>query len=384
MRRVFDNTILEKLDARDRQVGHIFEFLSEPLDFRQWVALDLRINARKNGHVSTQLPSFRKGFVYSQYVSANGIDAPVRACWLQPCRDSQRMVVCNRRSTRLEELCRRVVGHNRTYLCEPIIHSESIRLQILAEAVKSPLLRRKMLKKFLRHSGLSKQWPIRPTRVSVRSLEQQRQVRILTRAEARIQLFGFRPEIQAQARDIQEAPAHTTAAAPRFSHEGNQIVERMHLVIYVGAGQHGGTVHHVRVAVDEPGEQCLTLNVDLLGIRSCCLYHVHQRADTHDLVAANRHRLCIRMIRFSGEDLPVVKYAPLLRMCSRQRDQSDDCQTWHPGESPSSHSQPLNSCPPMPRVNFPSYLLLSDLKMIIRTSGCERRIERCIGLRALS
>src|SRR5262249_2292614 len=162
-----------------------------------------------------------------------------------------------------------------------------------------------------------------------------------TCTEASIQLLQFRPEIQAQARDIQEAPAHTTAAVPRFSHERNQIVHRMHLVIYVGAGQHGGTVHHVSVAVDEPREQCLTLKVDLLGHSSCCLPHAPLRADSHDLVAADRHRLCIRMLRLSGEDFPVVKYAPLLRLSRHECDQSDDCQTCQPGESSSFHSQSL-------------------------------------------
>src|SRR5215470_19604907 len=110
------------------------------------------------------------------------------------------MVICDGSSTGLEKLCRSPAGHNRTHFCEPIIHREPIRRQVRTKAVKSSLLRRKTFQKRLRDSGLAKQRLIGPTRVPVSTLEQERQIRILTRTEPRIQLVRLRPEIQAQAR----------------------------------------------------------------------------------------------------------------------------------------------------------------------------------------
>jgi hypothetical protein len=62
--------------------------------------------------------------------------------------------------------------------------------------------------------------------VSVRALQQQGKVRVLFRAEARIQLIRFRPELQGQASDIQESPSLASTAPACFSHELDQIVQR--------------------------------------------------------------------------------------------------------------------------------------------------------------
>jgi len=75
----------------------------------------------------------------------------------------------------------------------------------------------------------------------------------------------------------------------------------MHLLAGVGGNQAESSIDRVAVRVDEPGEKTLALQVDALGICGRRLYDLGKVADRDDLVAANRNRLRVRILRIAGK-----------------------------------------------------------------------------------
>jgi hypothetical protein len=88
----------------------------------------------------------------------------------------------------------------------------------------------------------------------------------------------------------------------------------VHGLTGVGRNQAETAVDRVAVGIDEPREKALAVQINALCVRGRRLHYLAQAAHREDCVAPNCHRLRVRILRVTGEDLG-MKEDPLTGAC---------------------------------------------------------------------
>jgi hypothetical protein len=79
----------------------------------------------------------------------------------------------------------------------------------------------------------------------------------------------------------------------------------MHMIADICTYQGESSHDRMDVAVNQPREQRLALQIDLLRHRRCSVQHLGEVSDCNDFIAADRPRFSVRMVRNAGEYLGI-------------------------------------------------------------------------------
>src|SRR6266852_160492 len=221
---------------------------------------------------------------------------------IEPRRDAQAVVVLERGAGGGEKPLVTWLWKKRHDLIRARVNHETVGIEILAGAVIAAFALGKFLQEIPADASAFQQRAICPARVTIHTAEKNSLVFAGTSVELAIEFIDVGPGLQRQAENFQNVAAHSASGLFRLGREGRKLVERFEILTDLRRNQIDASFDGMAVGIDETGKKGLALEVHALGAFG-------KIADTNDLVAANSDGFGVRMFRFGGEDLAVVKDA---------------------------------------------------------------------------